>query len=175
MNKDTIKEFSQAYNDIGPNILKHIYFRVSDWESAQDLTQEAFFKTWQYINDEKKKVRDFKKFIYMVANNLIIDHYRQKDKRPVSIENISIKKTLIPSTQEKEVDSTIQMEMFKKCLLELKPSYREIITYRYVSQLSIKEISKITGRSANNISVIIHRGLKILKKKSIESGQKFEE
>lgn len=163
MNNNT-NEFAQAYNSYAPIILKHIYFRVSNWEVAQDLTQEAFFKTWQYVTG-KKRVRDYKKFLYMVANNLIIDHYRRKDKIPVSIENVSPKKMLMDAVQEKEIDQSIEMEIFKKHLAELKESHRNIITYRYVDQLSIAEISKLTGRSPNNISVIIHRGMKILKDK----------
>ncbi|MFA6106131.1 MAG: RNA polymerase sigma factor [Patescibacteria group bacterium] len=156
------KNFSRAFSDYAPVILKHIFFRVSNWEVAQDLTQEAFFKTWQYLS-AKKKIRDYKKFIYMVANNLIIDHYRRKDKLPVSIENISPKKMLFDAAQEKEMDQSIELETFKKNLSKLKDEYREIITYRYLKELSIAEISRLTGRSKNNISVMIHRGMKTIK------------
>jgi len=154
--------FSRAFSDYAPVILKHIFFRVSNWEVAQDLTQEAFFKTWQYLS-AKNKIRDYKKFIYMVANNLIIDHYRKKDKLPVSIENISPKKMLFEAAQEKEMDQSIELETFKKSLAKLKSEYREIITYRYLKEMNIGEISRITGRSKNNISVMIHRGMKTIK------------
>ncbi|MFA6171400.1 MAG: sigma-70 family RNA polymerase sigma factor [Patescibacteria group bacterium] len=157
--------FARAYNDYAPIILKHIYFRVSNWEMAQDLTQETFFKTWQYISSANNQVRDYKKFLYMVANHLIIDHYRRKDKYPVSLESVSPKKTIVDPVQEKEMDINIEMETFKKYLGELKNHHQKIITYRYVDQLSITEISRLTGRSPNNISVIIHRGMKLLKNK----------
>lgn len=169
MNKPTDDSFAQAYKEFAPIILKHIYFRVSNWETAQDLTQEAFFKTWQYVSSTKNKIRDYKKFLYMVANHLIIDHYRRKDKHPVSLENVSSKRVVVDAIQEKEIDINIEMEIFKKYLLELKGAHRKIISYRYIDQLSIAEISKLTGRSPNNISVIIHRGMKFLKNK-IDNG-----
>ncbi|MFA6393528.1 MAG: RNA polymerase sigma factor [Patescibacteria group bacterium] len=156
------KNFSRAFNNYAPVILKHIFFRVSSWEVAQDLTQEAFFKTWQYLT-AKKTIRDYKKFIYMVANNLVIDHYRKKDKLPVSIEKISPGKMLLDAAQEKEIDQSIELENFKEELAKLKPGYREIITYRYFKEMSIEEISRLTGRSKNNISVMIHRGMKTIK------------
>ena len=105
----------------------------------------------------------------MVANNLIVDYYRTKDKRPLSLENVSTKSTLVDSTQEKDMDKKLKREIFERHLKELKSCYREIIKYRYLQELNIQEISKLTGRSPNNISVLLHRGIKKIKKNILDS------
>lgn len=158
-------EFAKAYNEYAEMILKYIYFRVNDWNLAEDIMQETFLKMWDYIANKNKNIKDFKKFLYMVAKNMIIDYYRRKSKKPLPIDNISPIKLLVEPKQEQEIDTIIQMDNFKKCLSELKENYKKIITYRYIDQLSIKEICQKTGKSPNHVSVTLNRGTKMIKKK----------
>jgi DNA-directed RNA polymerase specialized sigma24 family protein len=45
----------------------------------------------------------------------------------------------------------------------LPETYRKVMYMRYVQELSIKEMSLITGQSKNSITVQAHRGLEKLK------------
>lgn len=169
MNNKTNIAFAKAYNEYASMILKHIYFKVNDWNLAEDIMQETFLKMWDYIANKNKNVKDFKKFLYMVAKNMIIDHYRRKSKIPLPIENISPIKLCVEPKQEREADVLIQMDKFKECLSELKDNYKVIVGYRYIDQLSIKEICQKTGKTPNHVSVILNRGMKMVKKKISET------
>lgn len=157
------KEFLEAYDRYSPAILRHIYFRINNWELAEDLTQETFLKTWTYIAGSKGKIDNLKTFMFRVAHNLIVDHYRRKPRMPISIENVDPDKVKIEAVQESQANAVIEMDLMKKSLQKLDENHRQIITYRYIDDLSIEEIEKITERSANNISVMLHRALKNLK------------
>ena len=165
------EEFLSAYDKYSANILKHIYFRVSDQKLAEDMTQEVFLKTWDYIKTgEVKEIKYLKAFLYRVATNLVIDHYRGKSKKLVSIEaaseeGIEFNEISEVATQEKETDFSLDREIMEKYLLELKDEYRQILIYRYIDDLEIGEISKITGKSLIGVRVLIHRALKKLKGK----------
>ncbi|PIR58108.1 MAG: hypothetical protein COU71_00355 [Parcubacteria group bacterium CG10_big_fil_rev_8_21_14_0_10_38_31] len=159
------KRFLTAYNDYAPSILRHIYFRVSNQELAEDLTQETFFKTWRYITEKDKEVTNLKTFLYKVANNLIIDHYRQKNKSTLAIDDISEEFIAVEAEQERESEKTFDKVFVEEALLKIKDDQRQILIYRYIDDLSIPEISKLTGKSKENIRVIIHRGLKSLRGK----------
>lgn len=156
--------FLEAYDVSAPGILRHIYFRVNDAGLAEDLTSEVFLKTWQYVR-EGKEVRNLKAFLYQVANNLIIDHYRSKSKIPLSLEDVLEPADPKEGEKDENIDRQMEMELVKKHLLTLPPDYQQIIVYRYIDDLSIGEIRKLTNKSPANIYVIIHRALKILKKK----------
>ncbi|KKQ21557.1 hypothetical protein A2999_02520 [Candidatus Wolfebacteria bacterium RIFCSPLOWO2_01_FULL_38_11] len=159
--------FLAAYDQCSENILRHIYFRVSNMALAEDLTSETFLKTWQYLSGGKE-VKNLKGFLYQVANNLIIDHYRQKPKEAVSFDNLpefkDDKKSL-----SRDIDKGIEIGLLKKNLEQLSEDYRKILIYRFIDDLSIDEISKITDKSSVNIYVIIHRAIKVLKKKIFEN------
>ncbi|MCR4284355.1 MAG: RNA polymerase sigma factor [Parcubacteria group bacterium] len=157
------KRFLTAYDDYAQNILRHIYFRVGNKELAEDLTQETFFKTWRYISEKDKEIANLKTFLYKVANNLIIDHYRQKNKITVAIDDISEEFIATEAQQEKEIEKSFDKELIEASLLRLKDDQKQILVYRYIDDLSIPEISKLTGKTKENIRVIIHRGLKSLR------------
>lgn len=159
------KEFLAAYDKYAAGILKHIYFRVNNWTLAEDLTQETFFKTWNYLACGSGNIKNFKTFLYRVAHNLIVDHYRRKAKIPLSLEAINAEEIPDNCTQEETTNLLINKELVKECVKELDDVSRRIIIYRYVDDLEIGEISELTNKTENNISVIIHRAIKILKGK----------
>lgn len=167
------EEFLSAYDKYSASILKHIYFRVSEQKLAEDLTQEVFLKTWDYIRTgEVKEIKYLKAFLYRVATNLVIDHYRGKSKMFISIEaaaeeGIEFNEVSEVATQEKETDVSLDRKVMKKYLGELKDEYRQVLIYRYINDLEIGEISEITGKSAISVRVLIHRALKKLKEKMI--------
>ena len=162
------EKFLKAHDEYAASILRHISFRVSDEMLAQDLTQETFFKAWKYVQQsggQLKEINNIKAFLYKVANNLIIDHYRGKKRFFLSHNSFNEDELVFEPKQKKEAEISIEMEIVERALMGMDEEYRQIILYRYIDELSVKEIANITKKTANNISVIIHRALKQLKEK----------
>ena len=162
------KQFEKSYDEYAPNILRHTYFRVRDKETAEDLVQEMFFKAWRSIvNDSNSDINNIKAFLYKILNNIIIDYYRTR-KETYSLEQVVEDKEDIiieENKEEQRIDDEIELTQLKKYLSEIKEEYREILIMKYLDDLSIGEISKITNKSQVNIRVTIHRALQTLKKK----------
>jgi RNA polymerase sigma-70 factor (ECF subfamily) len=117
-------------------------------------------KTWLYLV-KGGKIDMMKAFLYHILNNLIIDEYR---KRKTSSLDTLLEKGFEPSTGN--TDQLINTLDGKTALLLIKrlpEAYRKIMRMRYIQDLSIQEISLITGQSKNNIAVKLHRGLEKLK------------
>lgn len=162
--------FSKAYNDLAKYIFRHIYFRVSEINLAEDLTSETFLKSWKYLS-EGKEVGNMKSFIYKVANNLVIDYYRVKNSLPASLD--AMKDYIDPKAGDSEgkIDRKLDLAKILKVMSTLPDAAKQIILYRYIDELSIEEIKQITGKSTINIYVILHRGLKALKNKLKQNDQ----
>ena len=60
------------------------------------------------------------------------------------------------------VDRNIDIEKIKAALTYLKPDQQQTITWRYLDDLSIAEIAKISGKSKNAVYVNLHRSIKQL-------------
>lgn len=163
-------EFEKAYKDHSRSILRHAYFRVSNQEIAEDLTQETFFKAWRYIADGKSgEIKNFKAFLYKILNNTIIDFYRTKrdiySLEDIFKENKESDILNLEYDKKETIDKELDQEELYKYLSELKDEYREILIMRYIDDLSINEISKVLNKSNGNIRIIIYRALKALKNK----------
>jgi len=158
---------TEAYGYFYDKYVKKVYsfvlFKVSDKEIAQDLTQDIFLRTWQHIVD-KKELKSFQAFIFSVARNIVIDHYRQSKKQTIDIDNI-------PEIEDKNVnineslDKSIDLSKLLNNIYTLKSEYQEVLLLYYVQDLSIGDIAEILQKKNNNVRVIIHRAINKLKEK----------
>lgn len=156
--------FEEAYIDLSDSIFRYIYFRVFDKEVAKDLTQETFFKVWDYIV-KGKKITNIKAFLYRTAHNIILNYIRDT-KKVFSIEELKEKFNfdVIDSNQQESRQREIDINSIIDSFKILTEEEQELIKIRYFDGLSIEEISKIKEKSVNNISVKIYRIIDKLKK-----------
>lgn len=155
------KKFLKTYDELADAIFRHCYFRVYDRETARDLTQETFIKTWEYLA-AGKDILNLKAFLYRVATNMIIDHSRRK--KPTSLEELREESGFDISVDTRgQLADQIDVSLLAKYLDQMDEKYRQAVVLRYIDDLSPQEIGEITGETANNISVRIHRGLDQLK------------
>jgi len=156
------KEFSEFYNKNIDKVFRFIYLRVDTTETAQDLTSLAFLKLWKRQDSE---ISNSTAFLYRIARNQIIDFYRSKSKKPLSLDKageIADFQVAQPTFSEK-IELTLEMKRIKKVIQNIKPVYADVIIWHYVDDLSSKEIAQILKKREGNVRVIIHRALQALK------------
>lgn len=156
------REFLEAYDEFSEKILRHVHFRVADPDTAEEILSETFLKTWKYLS-EGHRIDNLKSFLYRVANNLIIDHYRSKKRLDLSLDEAIAVETPAADDPEEKLDVKLATEALEEALERLPEAYRQMLTYRYLDELSVAEISQVTGKSAVNVYVTIHRAIKLLK------------
>ncbi|KPJ56655.1 hypothetical protein AMJ49_04295 [Parcubacteria bacterium DG_74_2] len=135
--------------------------KVNSDDIAKDLTSETFTRIWKSLNNGQK-FDNSRAFAFQIARNLIIDHYRGKNKAPVPLSKCS--EMSDPSSDiEDRFQISSDIKEIKIALAGLKHEYREAITLRYVEDMPISEIAKILGKKQGTVRVILHRGLKSLR------------
>jgi RNA polymerase sigma-70 factor (ECF subfamily) len=154
------KQFLMAYEQYGDAIFRHCYFRVSDREKAKDLVQEAFTRAWQFIANGQE-VQNMKAYLYQIANNLIIDHYRKK--KDISLDGLQ-DDGFDPGFDDREhLENFIAGKEAVGMLDQLDDAYRGVVIMRYIDDMPIQDIATIIGVSENVVSVRLHRALKKLR------------
>ena len=168
MAKITRQQFLDFYDRYADKIYRYIYFRVGSEELAQDLTSEVFLKSWEYAGQDKKSpgkdLDNPRAFFYQVARNLIADFYRQKDKAPISLDEIADKTIADKAGGPSEKAAlALDMDTVKKAMMRLNDEYREIIIWRYLDELEIGEIAEILDKKEGNVRTLLSRALADLK------------
>ncbi len=100
--------------------------------------------------------------LYHILNNLIIDQYRKK--KTASLD-MMIEKGFEPSAKEtpEHILNILDGKAALLLIARLPFAYQKVMRMKYVQDLSLKEISLITGQTKNAIAVQIHRGIVKLK------------
>jgi RNA polymerase sigma-70 factor (ECF subfamily) len=149
-----------AHHDFQKGLNSHAYFRLHDRTMSEDLVQDTFIKTWAYLV-KGGKIEIMKAFLYHILNNLIVDEYRKR--KSISLD-VLLEKGFEPSAGDSEKPFSLLDGKSALLLIQRLPvSYQKVMRMRYVQDLSLQEMSLITGQSKNTIAVQIHRGLAKLK------------
>lgn len=152
--------FAFFYDKYVKSIYRFVYIKVGNRQVAEDLTQDIFLKIWQHLVD-KKNVRSFQAFIFRIARNTVVDHYRSaKQELPLDYmpESVEMVEEMLLST-DKNIDANILLKEITK----LKPEYQEVLILRYIEDMSMDDIAQVMDKDKNNIRVTIHRALAKLK------------
>jgi RNA polymerase sigma-70 factor, ECF subfamily len=151
---------SEAYIKYKKGLLHYVAGKIDDAALTDDLVQNTFLKTWAYIL-RGGKVDVMEAFLFHVLKALIIDEYR---KRKSTSLDVLLRKGFEPAFDEtKRLADTLDGKHVVELIEKLPVAYRKIMHMRYVQDLSLREISLITGQSRNTVAVQTHRGLKKLK------------
>lgn len=127
---------------------------------SDDLVQDTFMKTWSYPL-KGGKIDVMKAFLYHVLNHLIVDEYRKN--KTLSLDAL-LEKGFEPSVDNsKRLVNVLDGKNALLLIQRLPPKYQKVMRMRYVQDLSLKEMSLITGQSKNTMAVQVHRGLQKLK------------
>lgn len=149
---------SMAHNDYNSRLNSYASFKISDKELGQDLVQDTFIKTWSYLA-KGGKIEAMKAFLYHILNNLIIDEYRKRKNKVSSLDTL-LENGFEPSKDDSEslfnrIDGKAALLLISK----LPAMYHKVMNMRFVEDLSLQEMSILTGKSANTMAVQVHRGL----------------
>jgi len=163
--------FGSLYDHYQPAIYRFIAVKVGSREEAEDITHHVFLSAWQKVGTYKHRGHPFSSWLYQIARNMVIDHYRAK-KDDVSLDKLDPDSSIIPAVAQDDLSIKLQLEKVHGAIKELKPEYQDVIILRFVEDLPLKEVSAILKKSEGAIKLAQHRAIKELRKKL---GDEYEE
>jgi len=139
-----LSAFSTLYDQYIDAIYRFIFYKTHHRETAEDLTSVTFMKALENINKYDEGAAGFKTWLYRIARNTVIDHYRTLHPTNDIEDAWGLSG---PDDIEGQTDLTLKLEAVKTSLSKLSAEQREIVTLRVWGDHSFKEIAAITGKS----------------------------
>ena len=78
--------FARLYEAHFDRIYRYVYLKIGDREEAEDMTQQVFLSALRSITSFKYQGTPFTAWLFRIAHNQIVDHFRKKTRRPVTLE-----------------------------------------------------------------------------------------
>lgn len=147
---------------------KYILKKVYDQEVAKDILQNAYVNAWRNLS----KLKDYNKiegWMYIIISNCINEYWRKTLKTSNTISNIVEKQDGIVDLYDticaeedvieeivKKFESSVALEALDK----LNEDDRILIHMRYIDEIPIKQMVKVTGLKVGTLTSRISRALK---------------
>lgn len=152
--------FGRIYDLYFEKIYRFVFYRCGSKETAEDLVAETFIRVWGKLS-EIKETDSFNGWVYQIARNLVIDHYRSR-KVTVTLEGMENILEYEENFLER-ADLGFQQKKFLELVKKLSPDEQTVLKLKFFDDLPNKEIAKILNKSEGAIRVIQHRAISELK------------
>lgn len=148
-----------------------VYRMISKKEDVEDLTQEAFIKAFNSLQNFDKQFA-FSTWLFKIATNNAIDYLRKKKLATFSIDkeiesDDNDYKFEIPDIENRPDRKIIDSQMRKildDAIDSLPPKYKEVIELRHREEKEYEEIAKILKLPLGTVKAHIFRGRELLNK-----------
>lgn len=132
---------------------------VKNKQEAEEVTQDAFVKAYQSLNNFKGNSA-FSSWLYRIVYNTAISKLRSRKPHTEDLESKEMVRHEAFSADDNKNRLELQerKKLLKKALQKLKEEDAFILILYYYKEQSIEEISQTTGLSVSNVKVKLHRG-----------------
>ena len=161
MSQDSLYE--QAAELYGASLERLARAYEFDEEARRDLLQEIHFNLWKSCAQFDQRC-SLKTWVYRVAHNVATVHVtrqRRNRDRLVSIETIESVRD--GGDGEAAAGQGEAMERLAKLIQRLKPLDRQIIV-SYLEGMDANSMAEVTGLSAANVAMKVHRIKNVLRR-----------
>ena len=142
------EHLEKLWNEYCCRLLAFIRGRVSDEADAEDILQELFLRVHEGLCC-REAVTNLESWIYRVARNLVIDHYRRRE----PVEELPETVTAAEDPTLEDDPRTLLAFSLRETIDELPEPYREALImteYQGLSQQQLAERAGITLSGAKS-------------------------
>jgi RNA polymerase sigma-70 factor (ECF subfamily) len=141
---------ADAYRALAPAVLG--YLRAQRAPDPEDLLGEVFLQVARDLHRFKGGDDDLRRWVFAIAHNRLLDARRRQTRRPESPSDV------LPEQAGEAEPDALDPDLVD-ALGRLTPEQREVIVLRFVADLSLDDVAKITHRKVGAVKAMQHRAL----------------
>ena len=155
-----VQEFQTFYQENLGLIYRYVYSKVGNREEAEDLTSQIFMKAVRGVDTERGS-QSMQKWLFQVARTTIADYWRAHYRVSVnSLEELLDAGWEGPVDEEPAAMNGKPEDRVHRILQALPEHYREVLTCRFLLNLSIRDTAIRMDLTEANVKVLQFRALK---------------
>lgn len=163
MNLCEERHFKQAFDEWNVRIQHFLFSRGLPKSEVADMVQDCFMRLWKNCNIVKYE--QLGSYLFSIAKNLKIDHYRKQSVR------LKYRATDNHKRELEDGQFALELEEFKNVLtdtIEAMPAgSKEVFLLHRFNKMSYKEIAESLEIGVKAVEKRMHTALSILAKKNI--------
>jgi RNA polymerase sigma-70 factor, ECF subfamily len=143
-------------------IYNYVHARLGRVADAEDVAIEAMTRTLTRLNTFQDQGIAFSAWIYRIAHNATIDHYRRHGKtQTVPLDEAQLPQGDDPS--ELALDR-LRNENLREAIRTLTEEQQQVLILRFFQDLSAVQVAEVVGKSVGAVQALQHRALGALER-----------
>jgi len=155
---------ADLYDWYMPRVYRYAVARVGNTTEAEDLTEEVFLKMLGAIGDFRWKDVPFSSWLFRIAHNHVVTHFRRNAQRGGATSEISEDIVDWRHDLAAAVEDRITLEEVRRATELLPDAQREVIALRFAVGLSIADTARALGKREGNVKALQHKAVARLQK-----------
>lgn len=153
----------ELYDGYASRVYAYIYRRVGETQVAEDLTGEVFVRVVMALHAEQTWHTSFRAWLYRVAHNLVVDHYRRRPSKPL----LALDETVAEAERESPADRVqrrLDQERLRQAVTCLTAEQQEVLALRYGEGLTARQTAQVVNKTVGAVEALQHRALAALRR-----------
>ena len=154
------KALAQVYDLYSPELYRYADRLLGDPSLAEDCVADTFSRFLKVLNAGRGPQDHLRAYLYRIAHNLIVDHYRRAP------DIVELKETHpdIDNTPEQEADLRMRQTQMRKAIQQLTPDQQQVIAFKYLQGWKNEEIAQALDKPVGAVKSLQHRALASLQR-----------
>ena len=152
--------FEEIVHTLERPLFYYVRRLVSRDEDGWDIVQDVWIKAFRGIGSIRETKR-FRIWLYSIAHKTVMSHHRAAYRSHTVFDDTPVPKDAA------DIDATPQPEDAERVHLaldQLDPPFREVLTLRFLEDLSVEETAEVIGVPGGTIKSRLFHAKKALKK-----------
>ena len=145
-----------SYRELAPAVLG--YFRSQRAPEPEDLLGEVFLHVARNIRRCHGDAEARRRWVFTIAHHRLVDAWRRRAARPITTDQPPPDRPVVDASLD-EIDPSLQA-----AIDTLTEDQRVVVLLRFVADLSLHDVARITHRPVGAVKALQHRGLAALER-----------
>jgi len=152
------KELAEIYDQNYLPIYRFIFRQIGDVEISRELSSEVFHRMLKLNqNGMEEHMQYLTPWLYCVARNIVVDHYRRQQHR----NHLSLDDEIIGSSHDtaEMAETRLAAERTRMAIQKLTPDQRQVIILKFMEGMSNQEVADLLSKPVGAVKSLQHRAL----------------
>ncbi len=147
------EQYGQLLERYQPGLVYHCFAMVHDYDTANDMAQEAGIKAFVQLKSYQPQYR-FSTWLYKIATNCCLDYLKRRHN--LSLDEVPELPSLAPLPQQ-IIEQTEEAERLHQAVARLPLNHQTVISLYYWHDRSYEEIADIMNVPLNTVRTWLRR------------------
>jgi RNA polymerase sigma-70 factor (ECF subfamily) len=166
--KGDVEAFIRLYRGHLVHVYRYLYARLGHKPEAEDVTQQVFERAWLSVGAYRPVAGgSFRGWLFTIAHRALADHFRVGARGNANLALDTLAEELMDPALGPEETAILadQVRVVLRAIHDLPEDGREVITLRFMAELSYAEIARIVGKKEAAVKMAAYRALDTIRRK----------